>query len=105
DGKLEWKSMGQVYDVANIEGTEYLFKAGKENFRKQLIEYFSEEEKAIEAYLILIEKTNKRASAFYFEKVFEPWLSKSIGWIFRKRYSKFSQRTTWEVLSELTKNE
>ena len=105
DGKLEWESMGEVYDVANIDGAEYKFKAGKESFRKQLINYFPEEENAIDIYLKLIAKTNKRANAFYFEKVFEPWFSKSVGWILRKRYSKFSQKTTWDVLSEITKNE
>lgn len=105
DGKLEWETMGEVYDVANIEGTEYVFKAGKENFKKQLISYFPEEEKAIHTYLKLIEKSNKRASAFYFEKIFEPWFSKSVGWIFRKRYSTFSQKTTWEALSEITHNQ
>ena len=105
DGKLEWESMGDVYDVANIDGREYKFKAGKENFRKQLIDYFPKEENAIDTYLKLIENANKRGSAFFFEKVFEPWFSKSAGWIFRKRYSKFSQRTTGEVLSEITHNE
>src|SRR5690606_29982447 len=91
-------------DVANIEGKEYVFKAGKENFRKQMISYFPEEENAINTYLNLIEKTNKRAHAFFFEKVFEPWLSKSFGWVFRDRYSKYSQKTTWEVLNEITQN-
>src|SRR5690606_30707627 len=100
--KLEWESMGEIYDVANIEGKEYVFKAGKENFRKQMISYFPEEENAINTYLNLIEKTNKRAHAFFFEKVFEPWLSKSFGWVFRDRYSKYSQKTTWEVLNEIT---
>ncbi len=105
DGNLQWETMGEVYDVANIDGTEYLFKAGKENFRKQFLAYFPKEEMAIDSYLSLIEKTNKRGGAFFFEKIFEPWFSKSVGWIFRKRYSKFSQKTTWEVLNELTKNE
>ncbi|SRX55522.1 NAD(P)/FAD-dependent oxidoreductase [Aequorivita sp. CIP111184] len=105
DGNLAWESMGEIYDVANIEGTEYKFKAGKEDFRKQLLNYFPEEEVAINAYVKLIETANKRGSAFFFEKVFEPWFSKSVGWIFKNRYSKFSQRTTREVLSEITKNE
>lgn len=104
DGKLEWESMGEIYDVANIDGTEYIFKAGKENFRKQLFSYFPNEANAIDSYLELIEKANKRGSAFYFEKVFEPWFSKTAGWVFRKKYSKFSSRTTWEVLSEITSN-
>ena len=104
DGKLEWESMGEIYDVANIGGSEYVFKAGKENFRKQLISYFPQEAKAIETYLKLIEKSNKRGSAFFFEKIFEPWFSKAVGWIFRNRYSTFSKKTTWEILSEITQN-
>lgn len=104
DGKLDWEPMGEVYDVANIGGSEYVFKAGKENFRKQLIAYFPEETKAIDLYLKLIEKSNKRGSAFFFEKIFEPWFSKAVGWIFRKRYAKFINRSTWEVLNEITNN-
>ncbi|WP_310992251.1 phytoene desaturase family protein [Aequorivita marina] len=104
DGKLEWESMGSIYDVANIGGTEYIFKAGKENFRKQLITYFPAEEKAIDTYLKLIEKSNKRGSGFFFEKVFEPWFSKAVGWIFKKRYSNFSKRSTWQVLNKITNN-
>jgi all-trans-retinol 13,14-reductase len=104
DGKLEWESMGDVYDVVQIGDKKYEFKAGKENFRKQFIAYFPEEEKAINNYLTLIEKANSRGKAFFFEKVFEPWLSKSVGWIIRKRYAQYSQKTTWEFLSKLTSN-
>lgn len=105
DGKLKWESMGEIYDVANIGGIEYVFKAGKENFRKQMIAYFPEEKEAIHKYLKLIVTTNKRANAFFFEKIFEPWLSKTLGWILRDRYSKYSRRTTGEVLNEITQNE
>ena len=105
NGNLQWESMGEIYDVANIDGKEYVFKAGKENFKKQMISYFPEEEKAINTYLKLIAKTNKRANIFFFEKVFEPWLSKAFGWVFRNRYSKYSQKTTWEVLKGITQNE
>lgn len=105
NGKLEWESIGEVYDVVYIGDKRYEFKAGKENFRKQFIKYFPKEEKAINNYISLVEKANKRGGAFFFEKVFEPWLSKSVGRIIRKRYARFSQKTTWEVLSKLTSNE
>ena len=105
NGKLTWESMGEIYDVANIDNTEYVFKAGKENFRKQLTSYFPDENKAIDRYIKLIEKANKYGSAFFFEKVFEPWLSKSAGWIIRKKYSKYATKTTYQVLSEITQNE
>tara|TARA_B110000902_G_scaffold262625_1_gene339877 strand:+ start:1635 stop:3230 length:1596 start_codon:yes stop_codon:yes gene_type:complete len=104
DGKLKWESMGKVYDVIHVGEKKYEFIAGKENFRKQLISYFPKEEVTINNYLSLIEKANKRGTAFFFEKVFEPWLSKSLGWIIRKRYARYSQKTTWEVLNELTSN-
>jgi len=104
NGKLEWESMGEVYDVVQIGDKKFEFKAGKENFRNQFIQYFPQEEKAINAYIALIEKTNRRGTAFFFEKVFEPWLSKSVGWILRKRYNRYSQKSTWDVLSELTTN-
>lgn len=105
NGKLEWESMGEVYDVTNIGDTEYIFKTGKENFREQLTSYFPEEKKAIDRYLKLIEKANKRGNAFFFEKVFEPWFSKAVGWVIKKRYLRYSNKTTREVLSKITKNE
>ena len=105
DGKLEWESMGDVYDVVYIGEKRYEFRAGKENFRNQLISYFPKEEEVINQYLALIEKANKRGRLFFFEKVFEPWLSATLGWVIRKRYLKFSQRSTWDVLSEITNNE
>ena len=104
DSKLEWESMGDVYDVVHIGDKKYEFKAGKENFRKQFIAYFPEEETVINEYLKLIEIANKRGSLFFFEKVFEPWLSKIFGWIIRDRFAKFHKKTTFEVLSKLTNN-
>ncbi|WP_303316722.1 NAD(P)/FAD-dependent oxidoreductase [Flavivirga abyssicola] len=104
DNKLKWEFMGDVYDVVYVGDKKYEFRAGKENFRKQLIEYFPKEEQVINNYISLIEKANKRGSLFFFEKVFEPWLSKSLGWIIRKRYAQYSQKTTSDVLRELTDN-
>ena len=104
-GKLEWESMGDVYDVVYIGSKKFEFKAGKENFRTQMQSYFPEDSEAIDTYMQLIKKANQRGTAFFFEKVFEPWLSKSLGCIFRKRYARYSQKTTWEVLKKITDNE
>ncbi len=102
--KLEWESMGDTYDVVHIGDDTYEFKAGKENFRNALISYFPDEKKVIDAYLKLIYKSNALGSAFFFEKTFEPFLSRTIGWAIKKRYERYSQRTTLEVLQELTTN-
>lgn len=103
-GKLDWEPMGEIYDVAHIGGSTYEFKKGIENFREQLHSYFPDEHRAIDSYLKLIRKSNRWANAFFFEKTFKPFLSKSIGWIIRKMYARYSQRTTLEVLSKLTNN-
>ncbi|TYA74279.1 phytoene desaturase family protein [Seonamhaeicola marinus] len=102
--KLKWEFMGEVYDVVHIGNKKYEFRAGRDNFKKQLIQYFPEERQAINSYLELIDKANKRGALFFLEKVFEPWLSKSLGRIIRKRYSKYCHRTTWDVLNEITDN-
>ena len=60
--KLEWDYMGDIYDIANIGGDIYNFKAGKENFIKQMSLYFPKEKKVINKYLKLI-KFNKTKAA------------------------------------------
>ena len=104
NGRLKWQSMGPVYDVVHIGDKYYEFKAGKEAFRQQMKAYFPNDAEAIDVYLELIEKSNKSGSAFFFEKTFEPWLSKMLGWVFRNRYNKYSQRTTLDVLKDVTSN-
>ena len=102
--KLLWQSMGEVYDVVTIGDKAYELIAGKENFRAQLIKYFPKEKEAIDKYLKLLARSNKRASAFFFEKAFKPILSKTLGWFIRRRFQKYAQQTTYEVLSDLTNN-
>ena len=102
--KLEWESMGETYDVVYIGNDKYEFKAGKENFRKQLKIYFPNETKSIDAYLKLIDRANRMGNVFFFEKIFKPILSKSLGYLIRKRYSVYSGKTTAEVLSKITSN-
>ena len=102
--KLDWEPIGDIYDVVYIDRKRYEFKAGIENFRKQITDYFPDEENAIDTYLKLVNKANQRANAFFVEKAFKPFLSFFIGWIIRKRYAKYYQKTTLEVLSKLTNN-
>ena len=104
DTKLKWEPMGDVYDVIYIGDDRYELKAGKEKFKKQLIHYFPEEERAINRYLKLLDDSNKWARTFFFEKTFKPFLSKTLGWYFRKRFRKYAEKTTYEILSGITDN-
>ncbi len=102
---LEWEPIGNIYDVVKINGKTYEFLAGKDNFTKQLKEYFPNDKIAIDKYLSLIERSNKLGSAFFLEKTFKPILSKSIGRFIKKLYAKYYNKTTLEVIKELTNNE
>lgn len=104
DNQLEWEPMGDVYDVIHIGNDRYEFKAGKEHFIKQITAYFPEEEKAIQSYIDLIEKVAKRGSGFFFEKSMKPMMRYTAGAILRKRFNKYAQKTTAEVLNGLTNN-
>jgi len=102
--QLNWESIGEVYDEIQLGNNTYKLKAGKEAFKKQLIHYFPNEVKAINTYINLIDRVNKRGGIFFLEKSFEPILSKSIGWIFKKRFNKYAKKTTSEILQNITKN-
>lgn len=104
DKQLDWEPIGDIYDEIHIGDKIYQFRAGKEQFKKQLIHYFPNETEAINTYLGLIDKVTKRGGVFFLEKSFEPILRKSIGWIFKKRFHKYAKRTTLEVLHDITTN-
>lgn len=42
---------------------------------------------------------------FFSERTMPPWLSMTVGRFLRKCFYQYSERTTWEVLREITSNE
>ena len=105
DGKLKWADMGDVYDRIVIGDTHYDFKKGVGNFKKQMIAYFPEEEKAIHSYVDLIFKAVKTSKNYYISKAISTVWSALFGKILKNPFYKFSDQTTYEVLSKLTTNE
>ena len=105
DGELKWADMGEVYDRIVIGDTHYDFKKGVGNFKKQMIAYFPEEEKAIHSYIDLVFKAVKTSKNYYISKAISPLWTFLFGKILKKPFYKFSDQTTYEVLSKLTPNE
>ena len=105
DGKLKWANMGDVFDQAIIEGDVYNFRSGSDNQINQMIAYFPEEEAAIRKYYELVKKVGKYSMMFFSERTMPPWLSMTVGRFLRKGFYQYSERTTWEVLREITSNE
>ncbi|MBQ4819586.1 NAD(P)/FAD-dependent oxidoreductase [Aquimarina sp. MMG016] len=105
DNKLEWADMGEVYDRIIIGDKSYDFVKGVENFKNKMLEYFPNEEKAIEQYISLVFKANKVMSTFYKEKALPGFLRFLIGGFMRRPYLKYADQTTYAVLSKLTDNQ
>ncbi len=104
DGKLKWADMGEIYDQIIIGKDIYNFVKGIENQQKQLIAYFPEEQRAIEKYFELVKNAAAHSKLFFGERAMPYWLSNTLGYFMRKKFYSYSDRTTYDVLKELTNN-
>ncbi|MBT8306401.1 MAG: NAD(P)/FAD-dependent oxidoreductase, partial [Maribacter sp.] len=105
DSKLKWADMGKVYDRIYIGDKAYDFVKDVQKFKQKLYGYFPSEKSAIDAYLNLVFASTKATRNYFMEKALPPLLSKLVGRRMRKPFLQFSNRTTYDVLRELTKNE
>ncbi len=46
-GNLQWEPMGEVYDTVVIDGRRWNYVTGRENWRRQMHEYFPDENDAL----------------------------------------------------------
>ena len=105
DGNLKWADIGQVYDRIVIGDQQYDFVKGVSNFKKQLVSYFPDEEKAINSYVNLVFEAVKTSKSYYINKALPPFLEKITGGFMKKPFYKLADKTTYEVLRSLTENE
>ncbi|MGY8945562.1 MAG: phytoene desaturase family protein [Flavobacteriales bacterium] len=105
NNKLEWADMGEVYDKIVIGDEIYDFVKGVKNFKSKMYEYFPNDVEAIDKYVQLVFDSNKSMKKFYLEKSLPNFISNFLGFFLRKEYLKFSNRTTYEVISSITDNQ
>jgi all-trans-retinol 13,14-reductase len=103
-GELKWSPMDPIYDRIFIEGRSYDLIAGKENFRKRMKEYCPGEASAIDRYLALLSEVKRATGPYFAEKLFSPTLRPLLKPWLSGKFMKFAERTTQEVLDELTSN-
>lgn len=105
EGRLQWASMGDVYDRAVFPGFEFAFRAGAENLRADLHARYPHEAAGIDTYLALLDRASASADRFFAEKALPPALSRLIGPFLRRGFANLAHRTTREVLRELFADE
>ena len=102
DGKLEWAPMDEEYDRFYVGDKVFCARAGKQEFRDNLVRQFPSEEKAIDQYMQLLAGVGGALQMIGMERVMKPW-QKAISGPYRKwKTPDHIYRKTYEVLSELT---
>ncbi len=104
DGQLDWADMGDVYDRVVIGNKTYDFPKGKGNLINKFKEYFPDDHQAIDQYFSTVDKAVRANRGFFMDKGMPLFLSKLFGWFWRRKFLKYSRKTTLEVLNEITDN-
>jgi all-trans-retinol 13,14-reductase len=103
-GNLAWAPMDAHYDRFFIGDNVYDAVAGREAFRDNLVGHFPREATAIDRYLELLSEVSRGMRTFALDRTLPPWAAAVAGPFLRSRLPKSFDRTTWEVLSELTQD-
>ena len=109
---IEWCKMGEhgegVYDEIFIEDQHYLFRAGEENFIKDLYKRFEGEEENIREYIKLVKKVAKKDLFFSIKIIRSFWIRKILKLYLKywdKDYYKYVNTSAYDVIRTFTKNE
>ena len=101
-GQLDWAPMDAHYDRFFIGDRVYDAVAGRAEFRDNLVAHFPREAQAIDRYLQLLGEVSRGMRTFTLDRTLPPWAAAVAGPLLRRRLPPSFDRTTWEVLSELT---
>ncbi len=102
EGRLDWASMGEVYDQIVIGDEAYDYVAGPERFAARMKDYFPAEAGAIDRYMSLLRKVPKWSTLYFGEKVVPDAVAAIGGRLMRYPFLRWARRTTREVLEGLT---
>lgn len=101
EGRLRWAPMDEVYDRVIVGRESYDFAAGRERFVDTLAARFPQERRAIEGYVESVVSCAAAAQSYFAERAAPPWLGFLLRPLLCRRFRRFSDRTTWDVVSGL----
>lgn len=105
DNNLDWADMGDVYDRVVIGKETYDFPKGRENLQNMLRSRFPDDKESIDQYFALVRDAVRANRGFFMDKAMPKFLSSLFGTFLRRKFVKYSRRTTLDVLSEITDNQ
>ncbi len=104
-GKLEWAPMDDEYDRFYIGDKTFTARAGRQEFRDNLVRQFPHEEEAIDAYLGLLKQVGGALSVFGMGRAMKPWMRSVAAPFLKWKTPDIMFRKTYDVLSELTEDQ
>ena len=105
DHKLEWASLGGVYDEFYYPGMRIDFPDNAADFRSNLVAAFPDEVEAIDAYLEQVRLVGRGMKGFLKSRAIPPnWLGKAMGKRMSRGVHDGFSKTAQEVLDEITDN-
>ncbi|MBI1193910.1 MAG: NAD(P)-binding protein, partial [Bacteroidetes bacterium] len=105
ENQLEWADVGDVYDRLVFGETLYELPKGARAFSERMKAYFPAEHQAIDRYMEAVFGASRSARGFFMEKAMPPLASAVAGTWMRRKFLRYSDQTTLEVLRGLTRNE
>ena len=105
DGELKWHKMDDNYDRIIFPDKHYNFICPKTRFIKELSDYFPDEKQAIQDYIQLIDQSVKTGVSYFGNKALPNLISNLSYPFMTRKFMSFAGRTTYDVISGLTKNE
>ena len=102
DGQLQWSQMDDNYDRIIFPDKSYNFVAPRSRFIEDMIKYFPKEEHAILKYIDLLDSVAKSSRSYFSQKAFTGFLDKISYPLMTRKFFKYSDKTTLDVLKSLT---
>ena len=102
DGRIQWADMGEVYDRVIIGSDTYDLPKGRRNLRAMLVSRFPAEEAAIDGYFEAVRAAVSASMPFQAAKTLPGPIQAASGPLLRRNFARWADRTTREVLEELT---
>jgi len=103
--RLQWADMGEPYDRAIIDKNTYDFVPDWQEQIALWKSYFPDEHAPIDRYAQLIRQCAASSRSFFAEKAVPSVVATLAGPLMTRDFNRFAQRTTYDILRELTDNE
>ncbi|WP_160152192.1 NAD(P)/FAD-dependent oxidoreductase [Microbulbifer sp. ALW1] len=104
-GRLQWAPMDSTYDRICLGDNQYDLVAGRQAFVAELSRRFPGEQQVIEAYLQRVMAVAAAMPLITLEKLLPRWCSPVLNLYKKIRWPAYLNKTTYDVLRELTDNE